>query len=113
MKSIILALSLLCFLSLATADIKKVPSLETFQALADEKLTEKNDLERVKKALLDLIVMDEFDPSRTGAAILADSYGKHTELYKKAAQQIETKDNKKTLKEIIKVMKNLNENGNG
>ena len=113
MKTIILVLSLLGFLNFASAEIKKAPSLETFQALADEKLTERNDLERIKKALLDLIVMDEFDPSRTGAAILADSYGKHTELYKKAAQQIETKKNKKALKEIIEVMKNLNENGNG
>ena len=44
---------------------------------------------------------------------MATSYGKYEALYKKAAKEIETKKNKQTLKEILQVMKTLNESGNG
>lgn len=86
------------------ADIEKLGSLE---------LTEKNDLGLVKNALLTLILIDKMDVPRDGISTLADSYGKNQALYKKAASIIETEKNKKQLAELLKMMNDFDENGNG
>ena len=91
----------------------KSNAYDNLQKISEKKLDDQTDLELVKRTLKILIELDETDPSRTGPAIMAMSYGKHEKLYKKAAKQIETKKNKQTLKEILEVMKTLNESGNG
>lgn len=91
----------------------KSNAYDNLQKISEKKLDDQTDLELVKRTLKILIELDETDPSRTGPAIMAMSYGKHEKLYKKAAKQIESKKNKQTLKEILEVMKTLNESGNG
>ncbi len=103
-------ISLFCF---AADPSIKGNTFENLQKIADKKLDAKKDLELVKRTLKVLLELDNTDPSRTGPAILATSYGNNEDLYKKAAKQIETKKNRKALKEILEVMKSLSETGNG
>lgn len=86
------------------ADIEKLGSLD---------LTENNDLELVKNALLTLILIDKMDVPRIGLSTLADSYGKNKALYKKAASAIQTEKNKNLLSELLETMDSFDENGNG
>ena len=85
-------------------DIEKLGALE---------LTEKNDLELVKNALLTLILIDKTDVPRDGISTLSESYGKNKDLYKKAASLIQTEKNKKQLTELLQMMNDFDENGNG
>ena len=86
------------------ADMQKLGTLE---------LTEKNDLELVKNALLTLILIDKMDIPRAGLSNLADSYEKNKTLYKKAALLIQTEKNKKLMTELLETMDSFDENGNG
>ena len=98
-------------LAMEKSELNKI--LDDLQKISEQKLDAKKDLELVKKTLMTLIKIDDAEPSRTGPAIMATSFGKHEKLYKKAAKEIETKKNKQALKEILEVMKTLNESGNG
>ena len=113
MKKLLLIILIFCFQITATGAPIKGNAYDNLQKISEKKLDDKKDIELVKRTLKILIELDETDPSRTGPAIMAISYGKNEKLYKKAARQIETKKNKQTLKEIIDVMKTLNESGNG
>lgn len=84
--------------------------LHTFGTL---ELNEKQDFPLVKNALSTLLLMDKMDLPRSGAQNLADSYGRYKALYKKAAASIETAENKKLLNELLKMMDDFNQNGNG
>lgn len=86
------------------ADLQKFGSLE---------LDEKQDFPLVKNALSTLLLMDKMDLPRSGAQNLADSYGRYKGLYKKAAASIETAENKKLLTELLKMMDDFDQNGNG
>ncbi len=119
MKTLIILLSFCAGLQTFAAETfvklesAKENPLVYLQKISEKKLDEKKDIELVKQALQILLKLDETDPSRTGAAILAESFGKNKKLYQKAAKQIETKKNKTSLSEILEMMKTLNENGNG
>ena len=76
-------------------------------------LDEKQDFPLVKNALSTLLLMDKMDLPRSGAQNLADSYGRHKAIYKKAAASIETAENKKLLNELLKMMEEFDQNGNG
>lgn len=112
MKILLSLFIIMLSLAANTAEIKKLP-INDFQKVSELKLDDKKDLELIKSALRTLLDLEKTDPSRTGVAMLSDSYSKHTQLYHKAAKAIETKKNKKALKEILQVMKSLSENGNG
>ncbi|OFZ31473.1 MAG: hypothetical protein A2622_02500 [Bdellovibrionales bacterium RIFCSPHIGHO2_01_FULL_40_29] len=111
---LILLFSIQGFSSELTEQDKKMDALfEKLELISDKKLDEKTDLETIKSALIALLELEKSDPSRTGVAMLASSYGDHESLYKKAAKQIETPENKKSLKEILGMMKKLSTSGNG
>ena len=86
------------------SDLQKFGSLD---------LDEKQDFPLVKNALSTLLLMDKMDLPRSGAQNLADSYGRHKDVYKKAAASIETAQNKKLLNELLKIMYDFDQNGNG
>ncbi len=113
MKNIFLIILVISFQIHAEESPKKLNTFENLQKISEKKLNNIKDLELIKRTLKILIELDDTDPSRTGPAIMATSYGKYEALYKKAAKEIETKKNKQTLKEILQVMKTLNESGNG
>ncbi len=87
--------------------------LSDLQKFGTLDLTEKQDLPLVRNALSTLILIDKIDIPRSGALSLSDSYGRHKPLFQKAATLIETAKNKKLLQELIKIMSDFFEHGNG
>ncbi len=71
------------------------------------------DAELIQNVLKTLIRIEKFDLPRSGALTVSDSYGRHKNLYRQAAAAIETDKNKVVLKELIQIMENFFENGNG
>ena len=72
-----------------------------------------SDAELIQNVLKTLIHLEKFDNPRSGVLTVSDSYGRHKELYRKAAAAVETKKNKELLKELMQIMENFYENGNG
>lgn len=97
----------------------QVPQKMRFAILADlEKfslldLTEKNDIELIKNVLQTLLLIDEMDSPRTGVLTVSDSYGHYKKLYIQAALSIETAKNKNLLQNLLQVMDDFYQHGNG
>lgn len=87
--------------------------LSDLQKFGTLDLSEKKDLPLVRNALSTLILIDKIDDPRSGVLSLSDSYGRHKLLFQKAADSIETPKNKKLLQELLKIMNNFYEHGNG
>ncbi len=82
-------------------------------SVAKLQLNEATDFDLIKNVLLTLVKLEESDPSRTTTMMLAQSYGRNKKLFRKAFAAIKTKENKKSVDEIEKLMGDFAAFGNG
>lgn len=65
-----------------------------------------------EKQLKNVLILEESDPSRSCLYIIMNSYLKNKDIYKKAIERFNRKD-QKTLKELMKLIEDFDRNGNG
>ena len=108
---------LLFFVSvvICTASAVKLPAdtMQKLELFSKKTLSEKTDLEEVKKNIEVLLMLDEEDPSRTAVHMLSKSYSENPALYERAIKTVKNKKNSKKLSEIRTILKNHYKQGNG
>ena len=83
---------------------------KNIEVIADKKELKTSDQDALFLALKSICDLEPLDPSRDGAELLVESYAKNKKMYQDALKKFNAAD-QKTLKEIFKILEDLNKVG--